>query len=362
MDVTSTCFYYISQILENELVGGYINNVQNINDQTLKIKIHKKQTKQLIITKELCFLSNEFLSTEASGGFIKFLKKKLYNQKIQDVKRDKDNRLLYFVLDKYILIVEFFSKSNIILTDKDFKIISARENETWKDRVIKKNEIYKFPAGKDITETDDAKLKEDLQQITDTNKKLDKKNIISFFVKEYNLHPVLLENLWLNTEPDLTIITIVKKIRELYLIKNPKLYIIPTMKKTVSVFESKNPINASDFFSEIIPEYNNLIETKDAKITISKLTKITQILHSQENAREEFIARANLQDIEGAFIYAHFTIIDKINRQINLAIAKKIPVDEITNAINIYFKNKNIDIFIKKIDLKTKKYILSAST
>ncbi len=193
IEVTSTCIYYISKILNEELSQGYINNIQQINEEYIKIKIHKQQTKQLIIMPNICFLSNYSLQTLPLTGFIKYLRNTLYNQKIKEIKQDKNNRVIYLKLDKYYLIFELFSNSNIILTDTNYKIISSKQKETWKDRTIKKNEIYLFPNGEDIKEKN---IQEILNQTKKTiGDKPTKKQIISYFVKNYNISPYELEKI-----------------------------------------------------------------------------------------------------------------------------------------------------------------------
>ena len=86
--------------------------------------------------------------------------------------------MICFELDSFNLIFEFFAKSNIILTDKEFKIITSKQKEEWKDRTIKKFEIYKFPEGKDITQINEKDIIEN-----------EKKEIIREITKKYQIAP-----------------------------------------------------------------------------------------------------------------------------------------------------------------------------
>jgi predicted ribosome quality control (RQC) complex YloA/Tae2 family protein len=361
MEVTSTCFYYIQKILEEELAGGYINNVQNITDAILKIKIHHKNTKQLIVTKDVCFLSTDFKDVENNNGFTKYLKKTLYNQKIHSINQDKNNRLLYLTLDKYILIFEFFSNSNIILTDLNLKILSAKQSEEWKDRIIKRGKTYIFPATIDINTTSDIVLKELIQKKIPVSIATDKKEIISFFVKECNIHPHYLESIWQKHNKTMTIDTIIKELRELQHLKNPSLEIVNSTKnKKIGVVSDSNIKKTSgDFFTEIIKEQLSTTQPKEIKKTNLKKCKIENILKEQEAAVTEFESQIKRLDQEGVFIYANFVLIDEINNQINLALNKKITLEKIIATLNNYFQIKKIRFNIKQIDLKNKKYTLT---
>src|SRR3989344_4406734 len=46
---------------------------------------------------------------------------------------------------QYILVIELFSKGNLILCDEAMKILGALEPQEWKSRTIKKDEQYKYP-------------------------------------------------------------------------------------------------------------------------------------------------------------------------------------------------------------------------
>jgi predicted ribosome quality control (RQC) complex YloA/Tae2 family protein len=300
-----------------------------------QIKIHKKESKNFIVSEDICFLSEYKFPLDTIEGFEKYLKKKLDNQKIHQISQNENNRLIYFKLDKFYLIFEFFSKSNIILTDLDFKIITSKQKEEWKDRIIAKDEIYKFP---DSTQIQNYK-KDINKEITD----LSKPELIKYFSKKFNIAPVELNKL-----EEIT----VKNILEIYEIKNPILEI--QKNNYVLVKEKKN----TNLFYEIEEHYLKKYSQKITKKEDKKITKAKKILTEQEKYKKELLNKIKILKQEGDNVYLYFTKIDQINNSINKALEKEVPIKTIIEKINKVLKDNKNSLEIKKIDRKSKSYIL----
>jgi len=333
--VTSTVFYYISNKLKEELIGGYINSVQTIDNKVWKIKIHKKETKNLIVAEDICFLSNYKFPVDEIGGFERYLKKKLDNETIHEINQHENNRLIYFKLDKFYLIFEFFSKSNIILTDLDFKIITSKQKEEWKDRVIAKNQIYKFPQSTHI-----LNYKED---INSEIKELSKIELIKYFSKKFNIAPAELNKLKKIT---------VDNIKQMYEITTPVLEIAENNYVVVKSNKDK------DFFDDIEQLYLKKYTQKLIKTEDTKIKKTEKILFDQEKHKQELLNKIKETKQQGDLIYQYFTTIEQINNSINKALEKEISINEIIEKINSVLTNQKSELRIKKIDRKSKSYIL----
>lgn len=347
IELTSTVFYYISKELETELLLGYINNVQTINKDVWKIKVHKSKTKQLIVTPQMCLLSNLNLPVGEIGGFEKYLKKKLYNQRIHEIKQDKNNRLIFFRLDKYYLIFEFFSSSNIILTDLDFKIITSKQKEEWKDRVIKKNEIYLFPAGKDIKEV----TKSDFNQQTT---ELSQKEKILFLAREYNVAPIESKEIISEYEKE-----VYENILKLYTFKDPKIAIDERENKIVFYINHKTEEQEKkNLFEDLEKRCLSNFEEKIIEKKNTKKDKLIKILREQENTKKEFLEKIKELEKEGEIIYSNYLVIESINNNINVGLEKKIKPLGIITKINENLEKINANFKVKDINQKTKKYTL----
>ncbi len=352
IDVTSTVFCYVVKNLCEELVGGYINNIQAIDENTFKIKIHKKKTKQLIINNNICFLSDYVLQTNETNGLTSYLKRTLFNQRVHEIKQDKNNRVIYFKLDKFYLIFEFFSKSNIILTDLDFKIITSKQKEEWKDRLIQKGEIYKFPANIDIKELSEKEIIEKLED--DLKKKISeitKKELITYLVKKYNLPPSDIE-IVIGEKEKISKETI-KHIKGIYNYENPRLVILDGNKnKILSVVNEEGQL-----YDEIEKYYLEIYKDKTVEIQTTKQNKNQFILNEQIETKKKFEDYITKLNTEGEVIYSYFTYIDQINQQIEIATNKKVSEKEIIKRINDYLEKNKVSIRINSINQKTKTYI-----
>jgi len=344
IELTSTAFYYISKQLESELLLGYINNVQTINKDVWKIKIHKGKTKQLIVTPEMCLLTTLELPVGEIGGFEKYLKKKLYNQRIHEIKQNKNNRLIYFKLDKYYLIFEFFSSSNIILTDLEYKIITSKQKEEWKDRTIQKGETYIFPFGKDLKETKKLELYEEI-------KSLNLKEQIILLTKKYNIAPMESKKIISENKKET-----IDKLYEIYNFKNPTITLEEQKEKKIVFSVKENKEMQENIFKELETKYFENFKEKKVEQKSTKKDKILKIIKEQENTKKEYEIKVNSLEKEGEFIYSYFNVVEAINKDIQTALLKKIPTKEIITKINQNLLKKNHPFEINNIDQKNKTY------
>lgn len=82
-------------------------------------------------------------------GFPMFLRKHLMGGRIEGVKQHGFDRIVEVKIKRgettNLLIIELFSKGNVILLDCDGTIIQPFKHMTFKDRRIKKGEIYRTP-------------------------------------------------------------------------------------------------------------------------------------------------------------------------------------------------------------------------
>lgn len=101
-------------------------------------------------------------------NFPMLLRKYLRGGKIIEVNQHHFDRILEIKIEKkevYTLIVELFSKGNIILLNNQDEIILPLKHKMWHDRKITSHELYKYPPAKglDITNTSKDEIKEILQ-------------------------------------------------------------------------------------------------------------------------------------------------------------------------------------------------------
>jgi len=363
IELNNTNFMYFEHYLNKELLNGHIQKIQMLDSETdyLKIKIrNNKENKDLIIGNGICVITELKTETKKENkGFSLYLNKTLINKPILEIKQMNLEKILRFQIGSYYVYFEFFSNNNIILTDLENKIILPKKKEEWKDRLIKKNEIYILPQNnlKNIFEY--VSKKEDL----DLNK-----NIVYNVIKNVNCPPILIEKIIEELKIDKLNFSysdyqkIISNLREIYsnvleneiIIfnnkENKKTNILNVnMKKEIKIKDTLNNIIDKIFLYEELKEQKN----KHVEIINKKKNTINRIKEQQIKAKEKISHKIEDNKSKAALIYENYDIIENIRKEVYTKIKNKIDVKEIIKEIN----NKKLNIKIKEIDQKGKNII-----
>ncbi|MFH1328178.1 MAG: ribosome rescue protein RqcH [Candidatus Bathyarchaeota archaeon] len=171
--MTSFDIFALTNELDNELCGYYIDNVYQVNPFTLILKLNKpgQQPKQLVVEsgKRVNLTKYEVKKPKEASGFSKALRKYLNNNTVQKIDQKNFERIIVINTSRaneaYQLIVELFDKGNIILASSDGTIIQALSYRKMTYRNILRGEkfIYPQPIGfnpRTVTFRDFLRLKE----------------------------------------------------------------------------------------------------------------------------------------------------------------------------------------------------------
>ncbi|MDO8647375.1 MAG: NFACT family protein [Candidatus Diapherotrites archaeon] len=147
MQADSLVIAQLVEELKPLIEESHINKIQELEGNSLKIRLHSKEgSLDLIISPEAIWVSQFKLSTLSNPkGFAGFLKKYLSNKKIMKVWQKDLDRVIVLEMEKFFLACEFFDEGNIVLCDKEWKILQPFRRGEWKDRKLAKGETYKFP-------------------------------------------------------------------------------------------------------------------------------------------------------------------------------------------------------------------------
>ena len=209
------------------LVNGKVSNIYHPEKNILLFQLHApgkgKQLLKIISGIWLCLTTQKENALRPSG-FCMQLRKYIDNAVIKKMYQQGSERIVIFeleksshfvrdkvtsvpnvamqhvpnvTLEKYFLIVELFSKGNIILTDANNVIITALESQEWKDRTVKAKEKYVFPP-LDINWKELTAKK--LQEIL---KKSEKRNLATSLATEIGLGGLYAEEACKQAEVDL---------------------------------------------------------------------------------------------------------------------------------------------------------------
>ncbi len=372
MQITNLTLAY--QILEmQELLNGYINKIQQIEKDVFRFKIHTKEgTKNVIINPSTFYISQYKLAARKNPtGFASFLHKNLYNKRVLSLKQHEADRIAIMEFRDYFLIFEFFHDSNMILTNKEMEIISAFKKQEWKDRTIKKGEIYKFPSSKGISPKE-ISLKEMKVIFAESSN-----DAIRTLVSGVNIAPIA-------AEESLFLAGIEKKEKAEKLDEKQLKKLHSVVKKMYSEAKKANlkPIIAGDLllpyaFKSINDEQlrtKSLNEFLDGhfseslsarKVEPVKAEKEKQIkkaefsLKQQLDAREKFNKQVDESKIKAELIYGNFSELQELFDAINAALAKGATEKEIMYKMSLAAKkgNKAAKLF-SAIDLKKKELVV----
>ncbi len=136
--------------LQNELkflVGGKIEKIyQSAKSLRIEIFLSGKGTFELYFEPGKLFITEyKRKAPEQPPSFCMLLRKHLEGQNIIDIRQRGFERIIEIETEKNILILELFSKGNVILCDKAFNIIMPLEIQLWKDREVLPKKPYKYP-------------------------------------------------------------------------------------------------------------------------------------------------------------------------------------------------------------------------
>jgi len=101
--------------------------------------------KNLVITNKYFFFTEKSYDAISPSNFCEFIKSRLTGERILDARQKDFDRIVEIQTENYFLILEFFGSGNIIIADKEKRILNALELREWKDRKIKKGEVYSYP-------------------------------------------------------------------------------------------------------------------------------------------------------------------------------------------------------------------------
>ncbi len=354
------------RILADELQfisGGKIQKIYHEGKHLHMSIFVKNQGTNMLITGD-----GKFFTTPHSlkhkmrpTGFCMFLRKRLSGQWIDSIKQIGFERIIVIETQDYRIYLELFRNGNTIITDKDDKIVSVMSVQTWKDRVLKANEIYKMPP----VSIDTFGLDSDGFSLAVSKSS---KNIISFLARNMSLGGNYAEEVLTISKIDKDLIakkldasqvkkifkamsSLFKRKKEARIVLEDEKYVdmssFPLVKYDkfkVKQFETLNE-TASEF-------YVSQMELEDEKETTSKTDKVKGSLEHRLKTQTDAIltVNKNIEDCnrKAEMLYSNFNVLDEMIRQVNEACSSK-GWDFVQKSI----RSGKIDK-IKNIDMKNK--------
>jgi len=341
------------------LVNGKVSQIYHPENNVLLLQLHAprrgKQLLKIVSGKWLC-LTQQKESALKPSGFCMQLRKYIDNAIIKNLYQQGSERVVVFEiekLEKFYLIIELFSKGNIILTDAKNVIITALENQEWKDRTIKPKEKYVFPPL-------DINWKEvNVKRVQEVLKKSEKRNLATSLATEIGLGGLYAEELCRQAEVDLNQVPtkVTAKEAEL-LVKTMKNFQIAITTPKGYIYENdvtpfplldKKPLQEIDSYNEAI---DTLKLSEKPSPYQNKIKTLQRTIAEQEEAIKNQEEKIIIGSRKGELIYEKYMalqklkeIVEELKKSKNWAeIAKELKKEKKISKINLEKKVITIDL------------------
>ena len=140
-------------VLEESFVDKAYESQEEKGDFLLRLRNPKAGKQQLYLkVPEAFFLTEHRYSwPQQPPGFCMQLRKQLGNSQVESVRQHGFERIVEIVFRKgetrWRLIVELFSKGNVVLVNEEGLIRGVMDLQRWKDRTLRVNAPYEYPPG-----------------------------------------------------------------------------------------------------------------------------------------------------------------------------------------------------------------------
>lgn len=277
------------------------------------------------------------LNPKVPPSFPMLLRKYLSGATIIQVRQHNFDRIMEIEFQKehkYTLIIELFSKGNIILLDEEGQIILPLKRKLWQDRKISSKETYKYPPERGINPLHAGKdeIKDlFLNSNTDIIRTLAKSGLGGLYAEEIVLRAEVTKDKPASEISDVELESIYHALREVFdpllgdkfhpqIIHDGKDDVLPLDlrmyekygKKSFSSFNEA----ADEFYSSIVGED---IKKVHEDIWAAEVGKFEKRLKIQRESVEKFEKTVQQSKIKGDLLYSHYHEVEEVLEIINQA-------------------------------------------
>jgi predicted ribosome quality control (RQC) complex YloA/Tae2 family protein len=370
LELSSIEIGLIVKNLNGTIPDYFVSNVYSINADSILFKLHhsEKTDQWLIISaRRGLWLTKQTFEQKTASGLVSTLRKELNRAKIISLEQPKAERIVIIIFkrndDHLKLISEFFGEGNIVLTDRNDRIISSLIRLRVRHREVLRGKQYILPPTKGI----DPRLVsfENLLPLTDSNLEISRwlgrnLSLSKKYVEEILARAEIPFHKMANILNEDDVRKIYSKINEVVSLVNSD-QVEPNL-----VYEQGQPVDASPF--KLITQSHKEIEVSRSYLEIldkvlseeifetnkrfgmhpyqQKIAEISHTIDEQNRTREKHTEKAKfLRSLALKISQTEFsgTIYDNVNRFSKLGLS------------NITSKNDTLHILIEGTSIVVKK-------
>ncbi len=341
------------------LAGGKIGAVYHPSERELLLQVHVrgkgKQLLRIIAGKWLCLTRHKETPLKPSS-FCMQLRKYLSGSIIRSIAQKDSERIVVLELEgkeerTYSLIIEFFSKGNVVLTDEKGIIISVMERQQWKERVLKPGVEYKYPpAAADWKSLDEEAFFSLLQ-------KSRKRNIVTALATDVGLGGLYAEELCRRAGVDKNLLPekcSVEESKKIYGALRSMLQLLETPQGFVYGEDVAPFVLVERSPQQLFSSYNEAIDSLPVSEKASPYEKrIRQLEHTSAEQAEAImqLERQIQEDTrKGELIYEQYAEVQALLQKVQ-ELKSKASWEEVKRELE---KNSKV----RKVDMKDKKVLL----
>lgn len=281
--------YVISKL--EELEGGKLEKIYQVNKKEFVFSFHKqgKVLVKAILGKGMFFVKEKEPVDKASM-FSMFLRKRLKQSRLKKIYQKDFERIVIMEFDNYNIILELFSKGNLVLVDKNDQIEIVSEKQSWSGRELKKGVKYQYPESRfNLFSAKINEMRDMLSNIT-------RQNVVKALAVDFGLGGKYAEQVCLKAEVN-------KKAKEL------------TNDEISKVIEILKDLREFKFFKKNF-EYEAGEEFREKSVYEVEIEKIEKVIEEQKEHLEELKKEVDLFKEIGDKIYAKYNAIEDLIKRI----------------------------------------------
>ncbi len=314
--ISSLTIRKIIQEIKPKIEDKYLNKVQQLEKNLYRFRF-SPGSKDLLIEpgKRLNITKYRLQAPKQATQASMIIRKHLENTKLEKINQKGFDRVVEMTFTNgNKVIAEIFGEGNLILTDKDKKIIYAHRRGEWKHRKIIKNAEYKYPPSdtNSFYQTDLEEFKKQLEE------KEEDKKIVVLLATDYGLGGKIAEHICKEANID-------KNKKNLEETEIEKIYekTKKTLEKEPKPVKQGEKINPFPLEGEIDEKYNSISQAIDENYTekqektekSKELKKLEKRLKHQKEAIKGFKEKIKENKKKGDLIYKNY---DKVAKAIEL--------------------------------------------
>lgn len=343
--------------LHPRLLDSKITKIYQHSPDEIRIGLHifKEGRTNLVIEagKRLHLTKNPEVAPKFPQSFPMLLRKHLSGGRITDISQYDFDRIIVLHVqrgeDKTTLLIELFSRGNIVLLDSEKRIILPLKSISFRDRKVRGGELYELPQAQisPITAT-----QEELKEMFSRSDA----DIVRTVATKMNMGGQYSEEVC--TRAGIEKNTPAKDIKDLAIVQNALLEVfkplstelkphiilkdgikIDVLPFPLSLYEKNEKIFFSTFNEALDDYFSTEAKKKNEAIKVVKTAKEEKIGSYEYRLQKQLLAVAKFREEEqklvhkGELIYAHFQTCDGILKVINNAREKGYSWDDIKNIL-----------------------------